>query len=114
MKSDGVAVPAERLAGAEPRARHQLDRDPTAGAGTDAQRGWHYFNLVLAHAGVARSPATDAALEAVKADHDRRNLWEDVPDGVRASLTRLRARGLRLAVVSNANGTASSVVTIGM
>jgi HAD superfamily hydrolase (TIGR01549 family) len=109
LASRGVAVPAERLAAAEPRARHQLDRDPTAGAGTDAQRGWHYFNLVLAHAGVARSPATDAALDEVRQYHSRSNLWEDVYDGVRASLERFRSLGLRLGVVSNANGTVAAL-----
>jgi len=105
LASCGVAVEAGRLAAAEPRAKRELDRDPAGASGSDASRGWLYFNLVLAHAGVARSAATDEALEEVKRGHDRHNLWEDVPDGVVASLARFRARGLRLAVVSNANGT---------
>ncbi len=106
----GVAVPVERLAAAEPRAKQELDRDPAAGAGTDAERGWHYFNLVLSHAGVARSAATDAALEELRRWHARSNLWEDVPDGVRASLARFRTGGRRLAVVSNANGTVGALL----
>jgi putative hydrolase of the HAD superfamily len=110
LASRGVAVEATRLAAAEPGAKRALDRVPAAGAGTDAERGWQYFNLVLAHAGVARSLATDDALEALKRGHDRRNLWEDVPHGVRASLERFRATGLRLAVVSNANGTVRSLL----
>jgi len=110
LASHGVLVPAERLATAEPPAKRELDRDPAAGAGTDAERGWQYFNLVLAHAGVARSPATDAALDELKRGHARSNLWEDVPDGVRASLARFRAIGLRLAVVSNANGTVAALL----
>ena len=109
LASRGVDVPAERLAAAEPRAKLELDRDPTAGAGTDAQGGWQYFNLVLAHAGVARSVATDAALDELRRWHAQSNLWEDVYDGVRTSLARLRARGLRLAVVSNANGTVGAL-----
>lgn len=110
LASSGVAVPAERLATAEPRAKQELDRDPAAGSGTDAQRGWQYFNLVLAHAGVARSPATDAALDELRRAHARNNLWEDVPDGVRTSLARFHARGLRMAVVSNANGTVRALL----
>jgi len=110
LGSRGVAVDPARLAAAEPLAKRELDQAPSAGGGSDAERGWRYFNLVLAHAGVARSPATDAALEDVKAGHDRSNLWEDVPDGVRDSLTRFRARGLRLAVVSNANGTVRALL----
>ena len=109
LASCGVAVEAGRLAAAEPRAKRELDRDPAGASGSDASRGWLYFNLVLAHAGVARSAATDEALEEVKRGHDRHNLWEDVPEGVVASLARFRARGLRLAVVSNANGTVQAL-----
>jgi putative hydrolase of the HAD superfamily len=109
LASRGVDVPAERLAAAEPRAKLELDRDPAAGAATDAQRGWQYFNLVLAHAGIPLSEATDAALDELRSWHARRNLWEDVCEGVRPSLARFRSRGLRLAVVSNANGTVAAL-----
>jgi putative hydrolase of the HAD superfamily len=105
LRARGVAAEPAALAAAEPRAKRALDRPPSPGLSSDAERGWHYFNLVLEHAGIARSPATDAALLDVKAWHDRYNLWEDVPADVRPSLARLRAVGLRLAVVSNANGT---------
>jgi putative hydrolase of the HAD superfamily len=110
LASRGIAVGAGRLAAAEPRAKYELDRDPAGAAGSDSSRGWLYFNLVLAHAGVARSAATDEALEEIKRGHDRHNLWEDVPDGVADSLARFRARGLRLAVVSNANGTVQALL----
>jgi putative hydrolase of the HAD superfamily len=101
----GVAAEPAALAAAEPRAKKALDRPPSPGFATDAERGWHYFNLVLDEAGIARSAATDAALLELKAWHDRHCLWEDVPKGVRPSLERFRAAGLRLAVVSNSNGT---------
>lgn len=105
LRARGVAADPAALAAADPRVRKALDRPPSPGFATDAERGWHYFNLVLDGAGIARSPATDAALEEVKAWHDRYCLWEDVIEGVRPSLQRLRAAGLRLAAVSNANGT---------
>ena len=105
LQGQGVTVEAAALAAAEPRAKKALDRPPSPGLATDAERGWHYFNLVLAEAGVPRSAATDAALLELKAWHDRHNLWDDVPTGVRESLERFRGAGLRLAVVSNANGT---------
>ena len=105
LRARGVEAAAAALAAAEPRARRDLDRPPAPGLATDAQRGWHYFNLVLAEAGIARSTQTDAALADVKAWHDRHNLWDDVPEGVRESLERFRGAGLRLAVVSNSNGT---------
>ena len=100
-----VAVPADRLAAAEPRAKRRLDTGETIQATNDQQRGWTYFNLVLTEAGVALSRATDAALAGLNAYHQQFNLWETVPDGVRPTLAALRARGFRLAVVSNANGT---------
>jgi putative hydrolase of the HAD superfamily len=105
LRSRGVRVEAAALAAAEPRAKRALDRPPSPGLATDAQRGWLYFNLVLAEVGIARSGDTDAALAEVKAWHDRHNLWDDVPEGVRESLERFRGAGLRLAVVSNSNGT---------
>jgi HAD superfamily hydrolase (TIGR01509 family) len=105
LRARGVAAEPGALAAAEPRVKKALDRPPSPGFATDAERGWHYFNLVLDEAGIARSAATDAALLDLKAWHDRHCLWEDVPEGVRPSLERFRAAGLRLAVVSNSNGT---------
>ena len=105
LASHGVSVPAEALARAEPRARKQLDDRRTIGATTDASRGWLFFDLILEQAGFARSPATAAALNELHAYHRQYNLWELVPPGVRPALTALRERGLRLVVVSNANGT---------
>jgi putative hydrolase of the HAD superfamily len=101
----GVDVPADRLAAAEPRAKRRLDTGDTIQATNDAQRGWTYFNLVLTEAGIPLSDATDAGLRELHAYHQQFNLWETVPDVVRPTLAALRARGLRLVVVSNANGT---------
>jgi putative hydrolase of the HAD superfamily len=105
LRARGVPADPAALAAAEPRAKKALDRPPAPGLSTDEERGWHYFNLVLEQAGIARSPATDQALLDIRAWHDRHNLWEDVPADVRPSLARFRAAGLRLAVVSNSNGT---------
>ncbi len=125
LSAHGVVADPVAMAAAEPRVKRTLDRPPSPGfrgignapvipdvlAGhsrypaTDAERGWHYFNLVLGEARVPRSAATDAALAEVKAWHDRHCLWEDVLAGVRPGLERLRGAGLRLAAVSNSNGT---------
>ena len=106
MLSDhGVAATADRLEEAEPRAKRRLDTGETIQATNDRQRGWTYFNLVLTEAGVPLSSATDAALRELHPYHQQFNLWETVPDDVRPTLAALRDRGLRLAVVSNSNGT---------
>jgi HAD superfamily hydrolase (TIGR01509 family) len=101
----GVVVAAAVLGAAEPRAKKRFDTGETVQATNDQQRGWTYFNLVLTEAGVPLSDATASALAELHTYHQTFNLWETVPDEVRPSLAALRARGFRLVVVSNANGT---------
>ena len=105
LAKHGVAVSPEALIGADPRARRELDDMGVIGGTTDASRGWLFFDLVLAHAGIGRSASTAKALEELHAYHRTSNLWEYVPPGVVPALEALRGRGLRLVVVSNANGT---------
>ena len=105
LASFGVAVSPEALARADPPARRELDDMGVIGGTTDASRGWLFFDLVLAHAGIGRSAATSAALTELHAYHRANNLWEYVPPNVVPALAALRGRGLRLVVVSNANGT---------
>jgi HAD superfamily hydrolase (TIGR01549 family) len=100
----GVAATPAALAAAEPRAKRRLDVPELVRHSSDRDRGSTYFNLVLEHAGIARSAATDRALEDLHAYHAAHNLWELVPADVPPALERLRARVRRLVVVSNANG----------
>ena len=105
LATHGVQVSADALSRAEPRARKQLDDQRTIGTTTDASRGWLFFDLILEQAGISRSPQTAAALSELHTYHKANNLWELVPEGVVPALTALRAHGLKLVVVSNANGT---------
>jgi len=101
----GVEVAAAALRAAEPHAKKRIDSCETIQATNDQQRGWTYFNLVLAGAGVALDERTDAALAELHAYHQQHNLWETVGGDVRSALAALRGLGCRLVVVSNANGT---------
>jgi HAD superfamily hydrolase (TIGR01509 family) len=101
----GVIAGAARLGAAEPRAKKRIDTGDVIRATNDQQRGWTYFNLVLTEAGVPLSDATAAALAELHTYHQTHNLWETVPDEVLPALAALRAKGLRLVVLSNANGT---------
>jgi HAD superfamily hydrolase (TIGR01549 family) len=103
LAAHGVNATPGALEAADPLARHELDLALTTNA-TDQQRGWHYFNLVLRHAGLDLSPAALAALAELQAYHADQNLWEQIPDGVPEALDALRAAGMKLVVVSNANG----------
>ena len=100
----GVQIASDALAWAEPRAMRELDEATLIGTTDDKARGWLYFNLVLRHAGVPLSETTDAALAELREYHDRESLWEHVEPEIEPALARLRANGLRLVVVSNANG----------
>jgi HAD superfamily hydrolase (TIGR01509 family) len=101
----GVRVKAGALAHADPHVRKQIDEPGLIRSGSDEKRGRQYFDLVLRTAGVPASEARTNALDALRAYHARHNLWETIPSDVIPALERLRNMGLRIAVVSNANGT---------
>jgi len=105
LRRRGVAIEAAALAAVEPHAKRTFDSPRYVGTSTEETRGWLYFNLVLTRAGIPLSDATDAALAELREYHGRSNLWESVPDEVGPALGRFREAGLRLVVVSNANGT---------
>jgi putative hydrolase of the HAD superfamily len=100
----GIAVSAAALEAAEPRAKFAIDQGMRVGTTTDSQRAWLYMELVLENAGVGLDGRTAAALEELRAYHAEHNLWEFVPADVVPALERLSALGLKLVVVSNANG----------
>jgi HAD superfamily hydrolase (TIGR01509 family) len=105
LARQGIHVTADALSRAEPHARRILDDGRTIVTTTDASRGWLFFDLILERAGIPRSPQTAAALTEMHGYHQANNLWELVPAEVAPALAALRARGLTLVVVSNANGT---------
>ncbi len=100
----GAPATASALAAAEQKATRDIDNASTIGATDDRARGWLYFNLVLHHAGIEQNAGTDAALGELRDYHRVDNLWEHVEPDVVPTLAALRERGLRLVVVSNANG----------
>jgi HAD superfamily hydrolase (TIGR01509 family) len=103
LTAQGVDVSARALGEADPLVRRDIDLG-LGGTASDQQRGWVYFDRILEHCGIPPSAATKAALADLQAYHSVYNLWECVPDGVRETLAELRAMGLKLVVVSNANG----------
>jgi putative hydrolase of the HAD superfamily len=100
----GVHVPAESLRRAEPAAKFSIDESRQISTSSDAQRGGLYMDRVLDGAGVPPGRGRDAALVELYDYHAEYNLWEYVPPDIVPALERLRARGLKLAVASNANG----------
>ena len=102
----GVAADADALAAAEPYAKAELDTPASIRSSDDRSRVGRYWTLVLGRAGVSASDdALAGAWTELAAYHAQHNLWERVIAGVPEALDRLRGLGLRLVVVSNANGT---------
>ena len=105
LARQGIATHPATLAAADPHARYALDVAEIVNTSTDLRRAADYFNLVLTYAGVPLSDRTERARAELREYQRVTNLWEHVPDFVWPALRALRVRGLRLAVVSNANGT---------
>ena len=99
----GVAGSVDALIAAEPKAKFDIDQGIRHGS-SDAQRAWLYMELVLENSGITLSDATAAALRELRTYHAAHNLWEYVPADVTPALERMSALGLKLVVVSNANG----------
>ena len=78
--------------------------------GASHEEGWDtYMRVLLREAGVAESEISDV-LDRVRAAHDKKNLWRRVGDGVRDALDGFRSLGIRLAVVSNSEGSIETLL----
>lgn len=98
----GASVTAAALARAESIAKRRYEALMTAGM--SHEQGWDlHMSVLLEGAGVTPA-ATQPALEAIKAEHVRFNLWRKVPHDLPEALTRARRSGMRLGVVSNSEG----------
>jgi HAD superfamily hydrolase (TIGR01549 family) len=104
LRRHGLTVSPDALAAAEPHAKFVIDQSTRHGDSTDTQRMWRFMELVFENAGVSPGPPADAAVRDLHAYHAEHNLWEYVPSDVAPALRRLSALGLKLVVVSNANG----------
>jgi HAD superfamily hydrolase (TIGR01549 family) len=101
----GVATTGASLRAVEPLAKRDLEDPSFIRSSDDDSRGLVYFATVLARAGISTDDRVRNALTELRAYHAKSNLWETVPDDLIPFLERLKARGLRRVVVSNANGT---------
>jgi HAD superfamily hydrolase (TIGR01509 family) len=101
----GVEADAGRLRDLEPLAKRDLEDPSFIRASSDDARGLVYFATVLKRAGIEVDDRVRAALTELRAYHAVHNLWETVTPGLVPFLERLKARGLRRVVASNANGT---------
>ena len=99
----GVVLGAPLDAGRLARATGTASRAAERAVGADRDRARVYLEALLLEAGVPaeRMGEVAACLQQV---HDESHLWCRVAENTRVALDRLRARGLRLGVVSNSDG----------
>ena len=101
----GVRADGETLRRAEPLAKRDLEDPSFIRSSDDDSRGLVYFAAVLRRAGIEIDDRVREALTELRAYHAANNLWETPDPDLIPFLARLRTRGLRRVVVSNANGT---------
>ncbi len=106
----GVTADARALERAERALREELRETQGVVMKTHHDGGfsWHQrmYRRLLDLAGTAGEPASlDGAAETILREHRLSNAWRRIGTGVREALERLRAAGLKLAVVSNSEGT---------
>jgi putative hydrolase of the HAD superfamily len=99
----GVRGDPSALAAAELAAMRALDEPELIARSDDRGRLPPFIAGVYARVGVTALPT--AGMDALMRIHADENLWSSVPAEVPAVLAAWKARGLRLVVVSNANGT---------
>ena len=116
IRADGYPVTPDRVRLAEQHARVRLDPHLAGGRSTETLDVFQtYVRYVLAHVGLPWTEAAERIAEDLRKAKPPFGLWSvSVPEAP-AVLAALRRRGLRLAVVSNSNGTVADLLgTVGL
>jgi putative hydrolase of the HAD superfamily len=103
--ASGVPLTARTLEEAAPAAALALEES----AGSDGERAARFLRALCVGAGLpeGRWPEAQRALHAL---HRQEHLWSATQPGTPEALRRLRARGVRLGVVSNSDGRVESAL----
>jgi putative hydrolase of the HAD superfamily len=102
VRTEGHPVDAAILRAAEGRAKRRYEA--LMASGISHEEGWGlYLATLLEEAGLDPGVAR-AMIAPLRREHDVFNLWRSVPEGLGAALDRIRAHGVRVAIVSNSEG----------
>jgi len=105
LGSQGVQLDPRRLAAGEGAAKRRYE-SLVSQAGHDHEAGWSLYVATILSEGGGLDPSRARALvPALRAHHEELNLWRRVPEGLVPALERAKDAGIRMAVVSNAEGT---------
>jgi putative hydrolase of the HAD superfamily len=108
LAGEGARVEPARLRaahGAAKRAYEQL-----LASGVSHAAGWGLYGQELLRAAGLPEGRLVELVGALRAEHDRLNLWRRVPGEVPGALERLRAAGIRIGMVSNSEGMIARLV----
>jgi len=106
FEAHGIRTTAEALSSVELKVMREQDREAKIRETNDNDRVTDFFSQSLDQAGATGSAAArHAAFDELRRLHKEHNLWNLVHDDVIPAIRRFRAIGLRLIVLSNANGT---------
>ena len=110
IRDHGHPVTPDLVRQAEQRARVRLDPHLAQSRSTEAEDVFKlYFGFLLENLGVAWDGAADRIVEDLRTARPY-GLWTVAVPEAGTVLEALRGRGLRLAVVSNSNGTAADLL----
>src|SRR5687768_702008 len=110
LREHGVETSVEALMAAEYHAKLRLDELVRSRApGGDRVRGETFFGEIFQRIALPEDRIPSVA-QRLWARHAERNLWCNVRERTAETLEELRRRGYRLAVISNADGRAESVL----
>jgi putative hydrolase of the HAD superfamily len=102
IRASHAAVPRTALSEAESHARREINE--TVRGGGNVRDAWRdYFHVLLARVGVP-GRRHETIIDSLWEAHQRVGLWTVACDGAVEVVGQLKARGLRLGVVSNAEG----------
>lgn len=108
-KTTGITVPVERLIVCEGEAKrlaetNELHDGSWSSRDLPGAAGWGRMVATIAQLAGVPVPALSGLLEAAWDVHAQRNLWDKVPDGLGDALDAMRARGPKVAILSNSEG----------
>jgi HAD superfamily hydrolase (TIGR01509 family) len=110
IRADGHRVTADQVRRAEQRARVRLDPH-LGGSSTETLDTFRlYLRYTLEGLGISWDAAADRIAGDLRSAKPPYGLWSTLVPEAPAVLAGLRRRGLRLAVVSNSNGTVADIL----
>lgn len=111
LRADGHSVTADRARSAEGRARVRLDPHLAVRRSTETADVFAlYVRFMLDELGISAAEGSERLVRDLRAANPPLGLWSVCVPEAPAALDLLRRLGLRLAVVSNSNGTIARIL----